>query len=194
MKDVATRRLMQRGIPHSTVTCTVTTKPAGNPGRDPQRKGEEHDRCRWSRWLRALQGGSPTSRARGSLAQVPLVAVSAYEPPLGTPKGGFPVAALHTADEERATAESTLRDTVSEELGDQAGQTDLRVSAGLAGRVIVETAHQTNAQLIVLAASPGKSLLPGRSASTSFSKLSAPSCSSRVTAPASSESHHETAR
>ena len=88
--------------------------------------------------------------------QVPLLAVSAYEP-----KGGFPVAALHTADEERATAESTLRDTVSEELGHQAGQTDLRVSAGLADRVIVETARQTNAELIVLAASPGKSMLPG---------------------------------
>jgi nucleotide-binding universal stress UspA family protein len=87
--------------------------------------------------------------------------VSAYERPVATPKGGFPVAALHTADEERVTTESTLRDTVHEELGDQAGQADLRVSAGLAGRVIVETARQTNAELIVLAASPGKSMLPG---------------------------------
>jgi nucleotide-binding universal stress UspA family protein len=87
--------------------------------------------------------------------------VSAFEPPLGAPPGGFPVAVLHTTEEERATAESTLRDTVSEELGDQAGQTDLRVSAGLAGRVIIETARQTNAQLIVLASSPGKAVLPG---------------------------------
>ena len=106
--------------------------------------------------------GSPRSRAALRLAaqeaqwrQVPLVAVSAYEPPLSTPPGGFPVAALHTDEEERSTAESTLRDTVNEELGDQAGQTDLRVSTGLAGRVIVETASQTNAQLIVLAASSG---------------------------------------
>lgn len=112
--------------------------------------------------------GSPPSRAALRLAaleahwrQVSLVAVSAYELPVATPKGGFPVAALHTADEERATTESTLRDTVHEELGDQAGHTDLRVSAGLAGRVIVETARQTNAELIVLAASSGKSMLPG---------------------------------
>jgi nucleotide-binding universal stress UspA family protein len=93
--------------------------------------------------------------------QTPLVAVSAYEPPLGTPVGGYPAATLHTAEEERATAESALRDTVSHELGDQAGQTDLRVAAGLAGRVIVEAARQTDADLIVLAASPGKSMLPG---------------------------------
>jgi nucleotide-binding universal stress UspA family protein len=93
--------------------------------------------------------------------QVSLVAVSAYEPPLGTPVGGYPVAQLHTANEERATAESALRDTVSSELGNQAGEADLRVSAGLAGRVIIETAHQTNAELIVLAASVGKLVLPG---------------------------------
>jgi len=112
--------------------------------------------------------GSEPSRVALRLAaqeahcrQVPLVAVSAYEPPLGTPSGGFPVAALDTDEEERATAESALRDTVHKELGDQAGQTDLRVSAGLAGRVIIETARQTHAQLIVLAASPGKSMLPG---------------------------------
>ena len=112
--------------------------------------------------------GSPPSRAALQLAaqearcrQVPLVAVSAYEPPLTAPAGGYPVAALHTAEEDRAAAESALRDTVSEELGDQAGQADLRVSAGLAGRVIVETARQTHAQLIVLASSPGKAVLPG---------------------------------
>ena len=57
--------------------------------------------------------------------------------------------------------ESALRDAVSEELGDQAGQADLRVSEGLASHVIVETARRTHAQLIVLAASPGKSMLPG---------------------------------
>jgi nucleotide-binding universal stress UspA family protein len=112
--------------------------------------------------------GSSRSRAALRLAaqeahwrQVPLVAVSAYEPPLGTPTGGFPVATLHTEEEHRATTESTLRDTVHEELGEQAGQTDLRVAVGLAGRVIVETARQTQAQLIVLASSPGKAVLPG---------------------------------
>ena len=35
------------------------------------------------------------------------------------------------------------------------------MSEGLAGHVIVETARQTHAQLIVLAASPGKPMLPG---------------------------------
>ncbi len=145
--------------------------------------------------------GSPRSRTALRLAaqeahwrHVPLVAVSAYEPPLGMPTGGYPVATLHTAEEERATAESTLRDTVHEELGDQAGQTDLRVSGGLAGRVIVETARQTHAQLIVLAASPGKSLLPGTVSQYVLHKaecpiMLVPSDSADVKQP-----HHETAR
>ena len=109
--------------------------------------------------------GSPPSRTALRLAaqearcrQVPLIAVSAYEPPLGKPAGGYPIGTLHTGDDERATTESALRDAVSKELG---GQADLRVSEGLAGHVIVETARQTHAQLIVLAASPGKPMLPG---------------------------------
>jgi nucleotide-binding universal stress UspA family protein len=112
--------------------------------------------------------GSVASRAALRLAaqeaqwrHAPLVAVTAYEPPLGTPVGGYPVAAKHTADEQRATAESALRDTVNDELGGQATEVDLRVSSGLAGRVIVETARQTHAQLIVLAAREGKAVLPG---------------------------------
>jgi nucleotide-binding universal stress UspA family protein len=90
-----------------------------------------------------------------------LVAVSAYEPPLGTPVGGYPSAAVHTAGEQKAVTESALRDTVTTELDERAADTDLRVSEGLAGRVIIETAEQTNAQLIVLAASVGKWMLPG---------------------------------
>jgi nucleotide-binding universal stress UspA family protein len=93
--------------------------------------------------------------------QQPLVAVTAYEPPLGTPGGGFPAAAMRTDSEERATAETTLRDTLHDELGDQAGQAGLRVSGGVAGRVIIDTARQTNAQLIILAARAGKSVVPG---------------------------------
>jgi nucleotide-binding universal stress UspA family protein len=92
--------------------------------------------------------------------QAPLIAVSAYEPPIG-PAGGFPAAAMHTEREQRATAEADLRAAVDEELGDQAAQTELRVAAGLAGRVIIETAHQTNAQLIVLAARTGMAIVPG---------------------------------
>ena len=92
--------------------------------------------------------------------QAPLIAVSAYEPPIG-PVGGFPGSAMHTGGEQRATAEAELRATVDEELGDQAGQTELRVSAGLAGHVIVETARQTHAQLVVLAARTGMAVMPG---------------------------------
>jgi nucleotide-binding universal stress UspA family protein len=89
--------------------------------------------------------------------QVPLVAVGAYDPPRG-PVGGFPGAAMHTEGEERANAEAALRATVSNELGEQNGDTDLRISAGLAGRVIIETARQTHAQLVVLPARPGMTM------------------------------------
>jgi nucleotide-binding universal stress UspA family protein len=53
------------------------------------------------------------------------------------------------------------RATVDEQLHDQAVQTELRVSAGLAGRVIVETARQTHAQLVVLATLTGMAVVPG---------------------------------
>jgi nucleotide-binding universal stress UspA family protein len=111
---------------------------------------------------------SPASRAALELAaqearwrQAPLVAVSAFEPPLGTAVGGYPAAAMHTEGEQKATAESELRAAVDDTLGGQGIQADLRVSAGLAGRVIIETARQTNAQLVVLAAHPARSVLPG---------------------------------
>src|SRR6201997_4348154 len=88
--------------------------------------------------------GSPPSRSALRLAaqearcrQVPLLAVSAYEPPLGQPAGGYPIGTLHTGDDERAATESTLRDAVSKELGDQAEQADLRVSEGLAGPLLL---------------------------------------------------------
>ncbi|HEX3390478.1 MAG TPA: universal stress protein [Streptosporangiaceae bacterium] len=90
-----------------------------------------------------------------------LVAVAAYELPLGVPAGGYPVATKHTESENRATAETALRSTLRDEFGDQAGQIDLRVSGGLAGHVIIETARQAHAELIVLAASAGKTLVPG---------------------------------
>jgi nucleotide-binding universal stress UspA family protein len=90
-----------------------------------------------------------------------LLAVSAYELPLG-PVGGFPGAAMHTQGEEQATAEAELRATVDHELSDEAaGQAKVRVSAGLAGRVIIEAAREAHAELIVLAAHPGRSVVPG---------------------------------
>jgi nucleotide-binding universal stress UspA family protein len=90
----------------------------------------------------------------------PLVAVSAYEPPLA-PVGGYPAAAKHTEGEQRADTEATLHAAVYDELGDQASQADLRISEGLAGHVIIETARQTHAQLVVLAARAGMPSVPG---------------------------------
>jgi nucleotide-binding universal stress UspA family protein len=92
--------------------------------------------------------------------QTSLVAVSAYELPV-SPPGGFPSGAMHTRAEERATAEAQLRAKVDHELGAEAGQASVRVSAGLAGRVIIEAAREAHAQLIVLATHPGKSMMPG---------------------------------
>ena len=112
----------------------------------------------------------------------PLVAVTAYEPPLSMPTGGYPAAAKHTPAEERATAESALRDTVKDELGGQAEQADMRVSPGLAGRVIVDTARQTHAQLIVLAAHVGKPVVPGTVSQYVLLKARCPSQSSRARA------------
>jgi nucleotide-binding universal stress UspA family protein len=112
--------------------------------------------------------GSVRSRAALRLAaqearwrQTSLVAVAAYELPLSTPVGGYPAAKLHTRAEERATAESELRYAVADELGDEAKQTEVRVSPGLAGHVIIETARETKADLVVLASHAGKSVLPG---------------------------------
>src|ERR1700753_4468391 len=85
-----------------------------------------------------------------------LVAVSPHDPPLGAPGGGYPSAAMHTAGEQKAVAESALRDTVTTELDEQAADIDLRVSEGLASRGIIATAIQTGAARTVLAVSAGK--------------------------------------
>jgi len=92
--------------------------------------------------------------------QAPLVAVSAYEPPLA-PVGGYPAAAKHTEGEQRADTEATLHAAVHDELGDQAAQTDLRISEGLAGARDNRAARQTHAQLVVLAARAGMPSVPG---------------------------------
>jgi nucleotide-binding universal stress UspA family protein len=68
---------------------------------------------------------------------------------------------MHTKGEEQATAEAELRATVDHELRDEAGQAKVRVSAGLAGQVIIEAAGEAQAELIVLAAHPGRSVVPG---------------------------------
>jgi hypothetical protein len=74
--------------------------------------------------------------------------------------GGYPAAAKHTLAEERADAEATLRAAVADELGDRATHAALRISEGLAGRVIVETARETHVQPVVLVGAGCQLALP----------------------------------
>ncbi len=113
--------------------------------------------------------GSGGSRAAIRLAAkeasyraAPLIAVMAYsgEGPLGGP-ATRPVATIRTSDDEQAIAESALHDAVRAALGEQAGVVQRRAVLGLAGRRLVETAVQANAQLIVLATHGSISMLIG---------------------------------
>ena len=114
--------------------------------------------------------GSDCSRAAIVMAarearyrDVPLIAVQAYsgERTLAGP-AAQPALTLRTpADDERAHAESNLRDALRDALGDVADSVEVRALLGLAGRRIVETAHKVNAQLIVLATRGSTSLLLG---------------------------------
>jgi nucleotide-binding universal stress UspA family protein len=113
--------------------------------------------------------GSGFSRAAIEMAAreahyrgAPLIAVQAYsgEGPLGAP-AAHPLSVLRTAEDARLEAESGLRETIREVLGDQADDVEVRTVLGLAGRKIVETAHKVNAQLIVLATRGSTSLLLG---------------------------------
>jgi nucleotide-binding universal stress UspA family protein len=94
--------------------------------------------------------------------QAPLIAVMAYsgQRTLGGP-AGQPAATLGTARDERSTVESSLRDLVTEALGNQAEHVELRVVAGTAGRQILEAAREVRAQLIVLATRGSMSMLLG---------------------------------
>jgi nucleotide-binding universal stress UspA family protein len=93
---------------------------------------------------------------------VQLVAVTAYSPehPLGAP-AVRPVATVRTAEEERLTAETALHDAVLGALGSETDQVSLRVVPGPPGRALVGAARQAQAQLVVLAARAGATLLPG---------------------------------
>jgi nucleotide-binding universal stress UspA family protein len=113
--------------------------------------------------------GTAASRAAIRIAaqearyrQAPLIAVMAYsgQRTLGAP-AGQPAATLGTARDERSTVESSLRDLVTEALGNQAEHVELRVVAGTAGRQIVEAAREVRAQLIVLATRGSMSMLLG---------------------------------
>ncbi len=70
---------------------------------------------------------------------------------LGSP-AARPPASTRTATDELVAAQTQLRDAVADALGERAGQVELRVLPGLAGRVLVDLARDRGAELIVLAA------------------------------------------
>ncbi|HLI35813.1 MAG TPA: universal stress protein [Streptosporangiaceae bacterium] len=103
--------------------------------------------------------GSPGSRAAIRLAFTearyrgsPLLALMAFSPDraLGAP-AARPQATLRTPDEERTTAETALRQAVSDALGGDAAGVTLRIEGGTPGRVLVDVARSVDAQLVVLA-------------------------------------------
>ena len=113
--------------------------------------------------------GTAASRAAIRIAaqearyrRAPLIAVMAYSGhrAVGAP-AGQPVAAPGPGGDERGAAESSLRDLITEALGNQADHVELRVVAGTAGRQIVEAAREVRAQLIVLATRGSMSMLLG---------------------------------
>jgi nucleotide-binding universal stress UspA family protein len=92
-----------------------------------------------------------------------LIAVMAYtgERALGAP-AGRPLSTLRTADDQRLIAESLLRDAVLAALGaEHADHVELRAVAGLAGRTLIQTAHEVNAGLIVIATRGRTALILG---------------------------------
>jgi nucleotide-binding universal stress UspA family protein len=73
--------------------------------------------------------------------QAPLIAVDGVQrQSRARAPGGQPVATLGTGADERAAAESSLREAVAGALGPQADQVQLRVMAGVPGRQLVEAA------------------------------------------------------
>jgi nucleotide-binding universal stress UspA family protein len=91
-----------------------------------------------------------------------LIAVMAYggNPALGSP-AGRPMATAFTAGDERLSAETALQDALADALGDQAERVERRAIPGVAGRSLVETALEADAQLLVLAGGGTASVLPG---------------------------------
>jgi nucleotide-binding universal stress UspA family protein len=80
-----------------------------------------------------------------------LTAVMAYtsDSALGVP-AVRPISVPGTPGEQRATAESVLRQAVIDALGGVDG-VELRVEAGIPGRVLVQTARSLGAEMLVLA-------------------------------------------
>jgi nucleotide-binding universal stress UspA family protein len=92
--------------------------------------------------------------------QARLVAVTAYSSDgAAAAPAARPVAtALCTAGEERALAESVLRDAALDALGADAAQVELRVVQGLPGRSLIDAARTLEAELLVVGSRGGKSV------------------------------------
>jgi nucleotide-binding universal stress UspA family protein len=113
--------------------------------------------------------GTAASRAAIRIAaqearyrRAPLIAVMAYSGQRAlSASAGQPSAAPGPGGDERGAAESSLRDLITEALGNQADHVELLVVAGTAGRQIVEAAREVRAQLIVLATRGSMSMLLG---------------------------------
>jgi nucleotide-binding universal stress UspA family protein len=91
------------------------------------------------------------ARQEAGYRGVGLTAVMAYtsDSALGTP-AVRPVSVPSTPDEQREATESVLRQAVIDALGEVDG-VQLRVEAGVPGRVLVQIARSRNAELVVLA-------------------------------------------
>jgi nucleotide-binding universal stress UspA family protein len=108
--------------------------------------------------LSAIRLAAQEARYRGTA----LIAVMSYNSDRGARgPAGQSFTAVQSGGDERAMAETSLRHAVSEALGSQAGDVELRVTAGTAGRQIIEAARDAGAQLIVLTVRGSVSQLVG---------------------------------
>jgi nucleotide-binding universal stress UspA family protein len=105
---------------------------------------------------------APDSRAAIRLAarealyrDTTLIAVTAYPGERGWSPAVRPGSQRLTSADDRAVADSLLREAVSDALGHAADRVEHRVVADQPGRALVRVAQAVNAQLIVLAARHG---------------------------------------
>ena len=116
----------------------------------------------------ACRAAIAAAAREASYRDAPLIAVQAYSGEQIQPSEPLPGAREpdpvtdRPGEDSRQVAESSLRDTVQDVLGtERAAQVQVHAVLGLAGRKIVETAQQVNAQLIVLATHGSRSMLLG---------------------------------
>jgi nucleotide-binding universal stress UspA family protein len=85
-----------------------------------------------------------------------LVALIAYPAERGWSPAVRPGASRLTRADDRAAADTLIREAVTDALGDAAGRVRCRAVADQPGRALVSAARTTRAQLIVLATRRGK--------------------------------------